>query len=115
MRRKKKRVADWPAYLLKDIPAFEREQLSASAADQDVSVSDVVRGLLCARYKLNCPAASYGYNAAHDEGGTTILLRLQPKLAAALDREAARTRNPRRRIILNTIAAHYTKGEPSND
>lgn len=113
MSRRRRRVADWPTYLLKNIPESERRSLSASAAAQNVSVSDIVRGLLCARYRMSCPAESYGYDADKDTGAATILLRLQPKLSAALEREQARTGHAKRRIILETVTSHYEKGEPS--
>lgn len=108
-----RRVARWPTYLLKNINESERRSLSSEAAAQNVSVSDVVRGLLCARYELVCPPESYRYEPDRDTGARTILLRLQPKLARALEREQRRTGHSRRRIILETIEAHYKEGEPS--
>ncbi len=107
------RVADWPTYLLKKIPAVERERLSAVAAELNVSVSDAIRAELCARYRMDCPPASYRYDDTRDTGAATILLRLQPLLHRALERESARTGHSKRYIILETIASHNTKGEPS--
>lgn len=106
---KKRRVSSWPAYLLKNIPEYERRCLSGAAAAHNISVSDVVRSVLCERYRLDCPPESYGYAAARDTAATTILLRLQPKLARALERERERTGKPKRRIILEAITSHYQK------
>lgn len=109
----KRLVGEWPAYLLNGIPESERRSLSDSAAAQNTSVSDVVRAILCRRYRLVCPQQSYYYDAEKDTGSTRLLLRLQPNLAAALKRESERKGKSRRRIILETITSHYEKGEPS--
>jgi len=101
---KGKRVARFPSYLLKDIPPDQRLRLSEQAAAQNISVSDVIRRLLCARYKLDCPPESYRYDPDRDGGNPTILLRLQPKLVAKLKLEAERTSQSRRAIILDAIS-----------
>jgi uncharacterized protein (DUF1778 family) len=106
-------VGKWPTYLLQGVPESERRWLSRAAAARNTSVADVVRSILCKRYRLVCPQQSTHYNAEKDTGSTTILLRLQPNLNAALKREAARKGRNRRRIILETIKSHYEKGEPS--
>ena len=103
-----KRVSAWPSYLLKDIPESERRSLSALAAAQNISVSDVIRRLLCARYKLDCPPLSYQYDAGRDGGNPDILLRLQPKLKAKLELEAGRTRRSKRDIMLEAITQGVT-------
>ncbi len=107
------RVADWPTYLLKDMPADQRARLSTVAAELNVSVSDAIRAELCARYRMDCPPASYRYDESRDTGKATILLRLQPLLHRALERESARTGQSKRKIILGTIGSHNEKGEPS--
>ncbi len=109
----RRRVGDWPAYLLNGIPDAERQRLSEAAAAQNTSVSDVVRAILCKRYRLICAQQSTYYDAAKDSGSPTLLLRLQPSLHRALKREAERKRRSRRRIILETITSHYKEGEPS--
>jgi hypothetical protein len=40
-----------------------------------------------------------------------MLLRLPPKLFRALDREAKKPGTTKRSIILETLEAHYEKGE----
>ena len=100
-------------YLLKDIPESERRLLSATAAAPNISVADLVRSILCARYRLDSAQQSTNYNTEKDTGSTTLLLRLHPNLDAKLKRERARTGRSQRRIIIETITAHYKKGEPS--
>lgn len=109
MKRKRRTVASWKPYLLKEIPDSERRSLSASAAAQNLSVTDIVRRILCARYRLDCPPESYGYDAERDKQATTVLLRLQPKLTGALERESKRTGKTRRSIILLAIQTHYER------
>lgn len=103
-------VRKWPTYLLANIPEASRRALSEEAASRDSSVADVVRSILCARLRLHCPSESSRYALEQDTGATSLLLRLQPKLARALDREAARTGYSKRRIILDFIEAHFNEG-----
>jgi hypothetical protein len=100
-------------YLLKDIPDFERKSLSWEASGRNISVADVVRAILCQKYRLRCPQLSTHYNAERDTGSTTLLLRLHPNLDAKLKRERARTGRSQRRLIIEAIQAHYKEGEPS--
>lgn len=100
-------------YLLTGLPESERQYLSDSAAARNISVADVVRSILCGRYRLVCPQRSTHYNAERDTGSATLLLRLHPNLDAALKRERARTGRSQRRIIIETIQSHYKEGEPS--
>lgn len=108
-RASRKRVADFPRYLLTDIPPEHRAWLSVQAADQDISVADIIRRHLCARYRLDCPPESYGYRAAFDKQTTTMVLRLQPRLAQRLERDVARTGRSKRSIILDTIKTSYER------
>ena len=105
------RVASWPTYLLTGVPADHRLLISEEAEGRNTSVSDVIRSLLCDSFRLDCPPESYRYDASRDKGARTILLRLQPKLVKALDREQRRSGMNKRQIILGTIESHYTKEE----
>lgn len=73
-------VTDWPAYLLGGVPPQQRALLSAMAEHEDVSVSDVVRGILCRHYGLDCEPVSFKYDGDRDRQGERLLLRLQPEL-----------------------------------
>lgn len=102
-------------YLLTDISKSDRAALSDEAGSRNVSVADVVRAILCNRYRLRCPQESTHYNAERDTGSTTLLLRLHPNLDAKLKRERARTGRSQRRLILEAIQTHYKEGEPSHE
>lgn len=105
-------VTEWPSYLLKGIPPTRRRWLSKCAATWDVSVADVVRSVLCDRLSLSCPPMSGGYDRTRDtKSSTTILIRMQPKLDKALEREVARTGHSKRRVILDAIDDRYKKGD----
>lgn len=80
-------VTDWPAYLLNDVPPHQRALLSAMAEHEDVSVSDVVRGILCAHYGLECEPVSFKYDGDRDRQGERLLLRLQPELWRKLKKD----------------------------
>lgn len=103
-------VADWPQYLITNVPAELRGLLSEEASELTVSVSDVVRTILCRRYRMKCPPESYRYDAGRDTGAANMLLRMQPKLAVVLERQSKRTGVTKRQIILDAIEAHYTEG-----
>lgn len=107
------RVRTWPSYLLTKIPAELVERLHADAAAADVSVTDVVRRLLCGRYRLECRDESYHYSPRGGTAAGNLLLRLQPKLTRALLREVRRSGRTRRDLILETIEDHYNGRESS--
>jgi hypothetical protein len=103
----RRKVKKWPSFLLRDIPTEHRQLLTADAAADNISISDIIRRILCARYRLHCPPESYRYDSAKDIGAETVLLRLQPALWHALEREHERTGRAKRRIILLALEAHY--------
>ncbi len=94
-------VNRWPTYLLERVPANLRSAIALEAAEDDVSIADVIRAVLCERYKYHCPPASDHYTG----GGTspTILLRLQPRLHARLRIEAKDTHRSIRAIIISEL------------
>ncbi len=99
-------VARWPTYLLRNVPENLRSAVVLEAAEDDVSVADVIRAVLCERYKHHCPPASDHYNGA---GGSspTILLRLQPRLHKRLLIEAKDTHTSVRAIIIRELEREY--------
>ncbi len=96
----------WQSYLLRNVPEALRSGLAQDAAEWDQSIADVVRAILCERYKYHCPPASDHYNGA---GGTssTILLRLQPRLHKRLRIEAKDTKQSVRAIIIRALEREY--------
>ena len=96
-------VTEWPAYLLRSIPQHLREDMSARAAYDDISLADVVRQALCHHYKLDCDPASFGYQAELDTGGETILVRLQPDLWAMMKKETRARYGAFRQLILQSL------------
>ncbi len=85
-------VAKWPSYLLRQIPPKTRAALSARAQADDVSLADVVRQALCARYITDCDPASFGYQPDLDTNGDILLIRVQPDVWKKLKREAGASR-----------------------
>ncbi len=102
-------VAEWPSYLLRGIPPQTRGRMTARAIDDDVSLADVVRQALCARYQADCDPASFGYQPALDTNNDILLIRIQPAVWKALKREAGASRTTPARygltkqIILSAI------------
>lgn len=103
------RVTDWPQYLLNGVPPEHRQWISEQAAELDMSVADVIRRVLCRRYRMRCPQVSIEYQPEKDRQATSVVLRLQPHLARALDREVARSGHAKRRIILDAIKNSYER------
>lgn len=107
----RERVTDWPTYLLTEIPADLRAAISADSANRELAVADVVREILCKRFRLHCPPDPSTYVPGRDTGAKTLLLRLPPKLTRWLSREANARRKAKRALILEILEAHYRKGE----
>ncbi len=107
-------VAKWPSYLLRQIPADTRAAMSVRAEQDDVSLADVVRLALCARYRADCDPASFGYQPALDTNNDILLIRIQPAVWKALKREAGMSRTTPARygltkqIILEAIDHYLT-------
>ena len=109
-------VTNWPSYLLRGIPGNTRAMLSMRAEHDDISLADVVRQALCARYRMDCDEASFGYQPALDTGGDVLLIRFRPDVWKRIKKEAgaSRTTTARygetKRIILSAIDDYL--GEP---
>ncbi len=96
-------VTDWPAYLLRGVPADTRALMSEQAAADDVSLADVVRAALCERYKMDCDTASFKYQAALDTGGDVILVRIQPEVWRKMKKETHGKYGQTKKLILESI------------
>lgn len=110
-RASRERVTDWPAYLLTEIPAELRAAISADSARRELAVADVVREILCRRFRLHCPPDPSTYTPGRDKGARTLLLRMPPKLTNWLGRDSRAKRQSIRTTILEILEAHYKKGE----
>lgn len=96
-------VAEWPSYILRAIPAETREQMSARAAADDVSLADVVRQALCHHYNMDCDPASFAYQPELDSGNDILLIRLQPDVWRKMKRETRARYGAFRQLILQAI------------
>lgn len=96
-------VKQWPAYLLRGIPAHTRELLSEQAEADDISLADVIRQALCRRYGLDCDPASFGYQPALDSGGDHILIRVQPEVWKLMKKETRGRYGETKALILQSI------------
>jgi hypothetical protein len=96
-------VAEWPSYLIRRIPADTRARMTERAVADDMSLADVVRQALCARYRMECDPASYGYQADLDSSGDMLLVRLQPDVWAAMRQETEARYGATKRLVLESI------------
>ncbi len=96
-------VTSWPSYLLRGVPADTRALLSEQAEADDVSLADVVRQALCARYLMECDNASFKYQASLDTDGDVLLIRIQPEVWKLIKRETRGKYGETKRLILESI------------
>ncbi len=99
-------VTAWPSYLLRGVPASTRALLSEQAAADDVSLADVIRLSLCARYHMECDRVSFGYQPHLDSGDETILIRIQPEVWMEMKRETESMYGATKKLILESIDAY---------
>jgi hypothetical protein len=98
--------SSWPTYLLTDIPEDVRAAISQEAAELDLSVAEVVRRILCARYEMECePVARTSRQP--DLGARTFLLRVHPDLFDAIKQDAAEREVTMKAVIMEALRAHY--------
>lgn len=96
-------VSEWPSYLVRAIPADTRQAMSDRAEQDDVSLADVVRQALCARYGMECDPASFSYQADLDGSNDFLLVRLQPDVWREVKRETKGRYGLTRRLILESL------------
>ena len=96
-------VTQWPAYLLRSVPADTRALLSARAEQDDMSLADVVRQALCARYRMDCDKASNGYQPELDTGNPVLIVRLQPEVWRLMKKETRGRYGETRKLILESL------------
>lgn len=96
-------VAQWPAYLLRGVPADTRALLSEQAEADDHSLADVIRQALCHHYHMDCDPASFGYQPGLDTGGEVILIRIQPEVWKLMKKETRGRYGETRKLILTCI------------
>jgi len=96
-------VTDWPSYLLRGIPPATRDLLTARAQTDDVSLADVVRLALCARYQLECDPASFGYQTDLDTGNDFLLVRVQPEVFRLMKKETRGRYGATKTLILQSL------------
>ena len=98
-------LSDWPTYLLKNIPAEVRRGIEEDAGAG--SMSEVIRGILCAHYELDCEPVLTRNKFLKVDGTETMVLRLQPELWKAIRREGKRRKIPTRSVIIEALELHY--------
>lgn len=96
-------VADWPSYLLRAIPQDTRAAMSVRAHNDNVSLADVVRLALCARYRMECDQTSFGYQPDLDAANDFLLIRLQPEVFRLMKKETRGRYGETKRLILQAI------------
>ena len=102
----------WPSYLLRDIDPEIRKAIEADAELDGSSMIEVVRGILCSHYQLDCEPVENSVRQEKITGTDTMVLRLQPTLWEAIKADAGTTYGATRKTITDILAAHYNGGTP---
>lgn len=98
-------LGDWPTYLLKSIPPDVRKGIEQEAGTG--SMAEVIRSILCEHFDMDCEPVIARNKFLKINGTETMLLRLQPELWSAIQREARRRNIPHRSVIVEALADHY--------
>jgi hypothetical protein len=93
-----------PSYLLNAIPTALRSALSQRAAADDASLADTMRAALCFHYSLDCPPRGRGYNPTRDEASEQMVLRVSDELFQCIKRDAERSGETMRQVILDILS-----------
>jgi hypothetical protein len=108
-------VRAWPSYILNGVPVNLRSAISEEARERDVSIAEVVRRILCERYKMECEpvtlrrGGSVGYDPEKDAGAQRIIIRVHPQLFRKIRRDAARRGITMKRAIMQSLEKHYER------
>ena len=104
-------LRDWPTYLLKNIPLHIRAGIEHDAGFTE-SMAEVIRGILCEHYGLDCEPVVARNKFLRVNGTDTMVLRLQPELWEKIKADALTARTTHRAVILEALEAHYDGGNP---
>ena len=90
------------AYLLADIPPALRQALSAAAAEQDVSIQNLVLTAMYEHYSLEVPARQRErrYSEQLDQGALQLQIRANTELFEEVKRDAAHTSGTMRSVMI---------------
>ena len=108
-------VKSWPKYLLRDIPDHLRSAIEEDADLDGTSMIEVVRGILCAHYKLDCSPVDSVQRSEFIPGTGTMVLRLQPELFEKLNADVQKAASPygaKKKVVMDILADHYNGGHP---
>ncbi len=101
-------VRTWPTYLLRDIEPEIRKAIEADAELDGASMIEVVRGILCSHYSLDCEPVETSVRSPEKITGTdTMVLRLQPALWEAIKADAGPGYGETRKAIMFALHFHY--------
>ncbi len=102
-------VRTWPTYLLRDIEPGIRKAIEADAELDGASMIEVVRGILCGHYALDCEPVETSVRSPEKITGTdTMVLRLQPALWEAIKADAGPTYGATRKTITDILQNYYS-------
>lgn len=97
-----------PSYLITQMSLELRRELSAQAADKNVSLADVVRVTLGEHYGLERRPISPSYIESRDSGSSrTMVLRLDEELFEAIRGDAWRSKRTMRQVILDVLTDRF--------
>lgn len=84
-----------------------RVALEADAIEAGKPIQNIMRGILCEHYDLDC-SPIYG-NIRKDawKSAATMRLKMQPELFQALKEDAAETGESMRSLVMEALEAHY--------
>lgn len=99
----------WTAFLLRNIEIGLLRKLKKDARQEKRSLSDLIRDILCAHYKMEC--APSGADSKLEFGARTQLLKLQPELFQAIKEDSAESGISMRELVLDALESRYVTAE----
>lgn len=95
----------WSYFLVRDIDRRTLRRMKRDARRGGVSLSDLMREILCAHYELKCEPS--GKPSRLEFGARTQLLRIHPELAEAIKEDAAYTGESMASLVREALSARY--------
>ena len=100
--------ADWPTYLLWQLPLDLRKALVDESEARSLSLADVLREILCDEMGLDCEhPRRHRLPVQRTTPNGNLFLRLQPELLEALRETAVERETSVRALVLGILTAHY--------
>ena len=96
-----------PSHLLTDIPLELRIALSSTAAEDNLSLQNVINRALCEHFEFEFRPSGRGYREELDAGALRMVVRVEQKLFDAIRKTAEKQDRTMKQVIIDALGERF--------